>query len=510
MTGWTRVVAATGALIWALTGAAAAQDGRWYRAESPNFVVYGPGDRQVRAAAEALENFDATLRMLLSVQAPAAENKLDIYLVDNLDGLREVSPRLGNDVAGFYLPTSEYVAAFAIQDTAYGVVRRQILFHEYAHHFMLHYARRAYPRWYVEGWAEWVSTTEFRGRTAQVGRPSETRAQTLQAMGFMPMANFLAPERVERDARISTQQFYAQSWFAATYIGGRSDYVTGLNRYVNALSRGDDPITSFEPSFGVAPDQFASEMRMNLSRPVRVGQVALPGELPTISVTRLPRSADRLLLMTARLRFENDPQDARAAFATAVEAEASRFPDAAIAQRAAARAALWREDTAAARTRLAPVLAADENDVEARFLMGKSYLADARAAADPVQIDAAVRESRRQFVRAFRVDPNHFATLFNYATTFLTSQPMDEQNLNVLARAAELAPQADHIRMTLANELIHSERYDDAIVTLRPLMYAPHGGSYADRARVMTEAARRREAPPPWDESQAEEGDSGD
>ena len=52
------------AIACALSSAASAQDGRWWRAESANFIVYGDvNEEQVRNAIVALEDFDATLRV---------------------------------------------------------------------------------------------------------------------------------------------------------------------------------------------------------------------------------------------------------------------------------------------------------------------------------------------------------------------------------------------------------------------------------------------------------------
>ena len=38
---------------------------------------------------------------------------------------------------------------------------KSVLFHEYAHHFMLHHFPAAYPAWYVEGFAEFFSVVAF-------------------------------------------------------------------------------------------------------------------------------------------------------------------------------------------------------------------------------------------------------------------------------------------------------------------------------------------------------------
>ncbi len=75
---------------------------------------------------------------------------------------------------------------------------------------------------------------------------------------------------------------------------------------------------------------------------------------------------------------------------------------------------------------------------------------------------------------------------------------MSDEQLDVLGRALELAPQADHIRLLLARELIRSEDYDNAAALLRPVLYAPHGGDQSAYARWLFDAARLR-APPSGD-----------
>lgn len=72
----------------ALTGAASAQDGRWWRAESANFIVYGDlNEQQVRNAAQSLEDFDLVLRALTRLESRENQNKLEVFLVRNLRGL---------------------------------------------------------------------------------------------------------------------------------------------------------------------------------------------------------------------------------------------------------------------------------------------------------------------------------------------------------------------------------------------------------------------------------------
>jgi hypothetical protein len=187
---------------------AAAQDGVWRRAESEHFIVFSRGsERSLRDATQQLEQFRDLLRELTRARAPSSPVKLPVYLLDDQRALRVVRPDVPEQVAGFYTYRPEFVGAFAIHDNAgwEGGVQ-QILFHEYAHHFMMQYFTTTYPAWYVEGFAEYVSTVEFaRGRT-NVGQPSAMRATTLLGLGMrlLPTEMMLAPPEVRTERQDQT------------------------------------------------------------------------------------------------------------------------------------------------------------------------------------------------------------------------------------------------------------------------------------------------------------------
>ncbi len=495
------VVAA--ALTMVCASAAWAQDGRWWRAESPQFIVYGDGgERQVRDAARALEDFDTVLRILTNPQTAPSANKLEIYLVRNQSGLREVSPRLGEDVYGFYSAGMEQIAAFVVDDRDMGGVRNQLLFHEYAHHFMLHYFPHAYPRWYVEGWAEFVSTTEFRVREARVGQSSEMRAPWLQA-DLLPIEHLLRPERYARTTEFE-MRFYALSWLAAIYLSNTPERQRGLVRYVAALSDGADPMEAFEPAFGITPEAFERELRSFRRGRISILGIALPEARAEVTVTRLPIAADDLLLPLARLRREGSFVD-EGDFTAQVERLAQRHAGAPMAQIALARAAMAREDYPAARTTLEAMLASGSDDAEARYLLANTMLLNARDIEDYAEARTIIAEARRQLVAGFRAHPDHYPTLYLYAMTFSGGpDPLTEAQLNVLDRALDLAPQSADIRLNFARELMRASEFETAELVLQPLIYAPHHPSAAQRARILVEAARNRAQPPRFIESREE------
>ena len=99
---WARLFALFIAIA-ALAAPAHAQDGRWLRAESDNFIVYGlMNESQVRQATQSLEDIDRTLRLITNAPRATAQTKLEVYLVRSVDDLRVVWPGMPQDYAGFY------------------------------------------------------------------------------------------------------------------------------------------------------------------------------------------------------------------------------------------------------------------------------------------------------------------------------------------------------------------------------------------------------------------------
>ena len=143
----------------------AAASAEWLRAETDRFIVYGQGkETRVRNLAVRLSVFDAVLRLTHPTAPKVQPRKLEVYIIDSQRDLRRVAPLNGANTVGFYSASAQ--ATFAVAyDGAVGIDGDEVLFHEYAHAFMLENFPAAYPGWFVEGWAEYFMTTKVTPRT---------------------------------------------------------------------------------------------------------------------------------------------------------------------------------------------------------------------------------------------------------------------------------------------------------------------------------------------------------
>jgi hypothetical protein len=482
----------------------ASAQSRWLRAESAHFIAYSrSGEAALRQDVEELERFDATLRQLTQNNAGPSENKLEIYLLRNHDDLEQVWPSVSRDVLGFYHAAPEQIAAFSTARNQ-GLDPRTVLFHEYAHHFMLQYFADAYPGWFTEGFAEYVSTADLNNRRSRLGGYEIGRTQPLYSLSWANLADILDPSR-EGARRVPSHMFYSQSWLMVHYILSSQERKRALSRYFNAVQGGADRIAAFEDAFGMSADAWQRQLRGYLTSGITLQDFPPAQADLSMQITSLPESANDLLLPMARAR-RPVPDDERVELAERLIAAASRYPDDAYAQYARARAELVRNQPAAARPILEAVIAANANDSEANYLMGMTYIREAEA--DGLEDEARLqilRRGRTYFARAFRIDPNHVPTLYYYVRTFPV--PMEDSTLEVLLRAQELAPQVHEISFATATALMLAHAHAQAVPMLQAIAYDGHGGSLRRHALITLEAALRGEDPPPPPPPEEEEAE---
>ncbi len=465
--------------------------GRFKRAESAHFTVTGDmSEARLRDATESLESFDALLRTLLQPTTPPSAYKLEIYLFPNEQDFRAVWPAAEDSYAGFYTASPELIAAFALYNQgSMGLFATEVLYHEYAHHFMLHHFADAYPAFFVEGFAEFVQTAEVTRDTIRVGAGG-MRLSTLEG-GWLSIERLLAPDdRSRRDSR-----FYAQSWLATHYLINNQTRMQSFQRYLTALEEGGDPIASFQPAFGITPAQFQNELRVYMRN--MQGFVIPRGDVPDsqISITILPDSADDLL--TWDLRMRREPAGAeRHEDVERIARIAARYPGDTYAQSVLAGGEIWRLQFARAREILEPLIAANPDDAQAQYLMGLSYIIEAQQN-ERADFATIAPRSRRYFARVTRIDPNHAPSLFFYATSYMGgSEPMPDNAIDALIQAHLLAPQVVGISLNTAQVLVNLGMNAEAIPILRSVLGSSHGGNYTDYARQLLNQALGIEGAP--------------
>jgi hypothetical protein len=308
-------------------------------------------------------------------------------------------------------------------------------------------------------------------------------------MRWLPLERVLF-EAADIDSPEARSRFYAQSWLLTHYFFDDPARVAQLGTYMAALNRGDVPREAFAAAFGKTPAEMQRDVvsyaysRIAFRRMDR----ASVARTPTITITRLPPSANDLLLAEGALRIGRGDR----ALLDRIRRAAARHEDD-YAKRVLAHAEILYGDAEAGERLIESLLAASPDDAELLYLRGMRHLIAGQR--DEAARTERFRQARPWFVRAHRADPNHFPTLYRYAETFIVEPNFtSENNAEILLLAHSLAPQVAQIRMAAASMLLARGEFDLAERIARPLAGTAHEGPLAVAARALMAKARARDS----------------
>jgi hypothetical protein len=477
-------------LVFALSGAISTANAaaKWLRADTHNFIIYSSGDkRQTQQLAENVERFDALMRLRTNIQREENPNRLTIYmLADSGDVARIMGDKSGM-IAGIYLPRSDGSFTITNRERANSQLElsgNTVLFHEYAHHFMFRYYNAAYPSWYIEGFAEYVSTATFKPNGEwMLGRPAYHRAFGLLETRPVPIEALLFGRASNTDAAAG-DAFYGRAWLFVHMLMMDPPWKGKMTRYMELVGGGKPPREAAVEAFGdlkeldKALDKYLARSKVSVISSTRA--VAVDGP---IALTELDPLNSQLVALNLKRRVGSEPLKTRDLLR-------------ALSAQAPGNAEVWFE-LAQAELELS-----QSSDTDAGKVAGATA-ADAAVeralAIDPDHVRANVFKARRLFTK-LQDAGNFTATPWRDARNFLlranAKANLDPEPLlawyesfemqgkeppknaaDGLALAFNLAPEASDLRVKYAFDLVRQNNYDAAIGLLEILAYDPHGGT---------------------------------
>jgi len=471
---------------------------QWKRATSDNFVVYSNGsEKTLREFTAKIETFDSLLRMASALKAPPAPKRLEIYLLRDANSVARLLGKGGRNIAGFYTPRlAGAIAVVPRTESAdkYNLDGETVLFHEYAHHFMMQYFPSAYPRWYMEGFAEFYSTAEVDDKGgASIGKIAFHRAYGLLVSTPFPLARLLSDRPGVKDAE-EGNAYYGRAWLLAHMLTFSEKRKGQLTTYLNAFAAGVPAEKAAEDAFGPLR-ALEKELSAYVKRPMQYRNFSgLDTKAAKIIVDPLDPALDALFI--DRLNLLTDvTKDEQPRFVSSVRKTAARFPDNPYAIDMLVEAALLEGKVEEANA-LNDKLIALKPDFAPALLRKAEAMADkANEAKDPA---AHWKTIRALIVKANRLNNDDTTALFRYYESY-TREGVDPTKAAVdgLLRTFELAPQLGMVRLALAQQFIRSNELKMARNVLMPIAYAPHGGEGAETALKMIADIDGKTAPVP-------------
>ena len=321
----------------ALAGASPAMGGE-VRVESENIVLYGEVNETL--AEDFVRRMEIYRRMIFALagqdNAPPDAERLTIHAFRKGAVLRKFAGR--DDIGGVYTDSQEgpIFLTPVMKGRISGAQSNKIALHEYSHHVLHGLVSDAFPRWYDEGFAEYLSTLEIEDDRISIGSPNADSARHYShAMGWLdPRIVLKSVHRYprfdgsRRTRSVARNQFYAQSWLYVHMLQSTPELGRRLPEYLAALKRGVPPIRAFEEGFGLSVDEFHAKADAYWkNNAFEVVAFEPQGDFMNVDVSVTPISAAELnrAQVSAQMAFLNDEN--RKSLAKRTAKAAKDFPN---------------------------------------------------------------------------------------------------------------------------------------------------------------------------------------
>jgi hypothetical protein len=496
---------------------------KWKEAESDHFLIYSDGDEKyLGKLAGRLEAVHYLLKAATGMQEPANHSivKVKVFAVGDVADVRRLIGDPQSPAAGYY--DAQLAGALSVIPRDAGssgsFSAELILFHEYAHHFMLQYQAAVYPAWYVEGFAEIVGTASFeRPGVITYGKAAKHRESELRYSRRYPAAKMVDGSFV-KEKRGAEGWEYGDAWALSHYLTFSEKRKGQLGAYLRAINSGQ-PFAEAAKVFGnlndltrevniyidggsfpyKTPTLPAEVQKAPAIRPLTIAQAefledqVVMERLATIStreeydVWAKRREKEGKPLKKDYDSYYKEESEARSKWMEGLNARVARFANDPSAWAVKAHAECMAKDFAACQTSADRALALDPNSWEAQMRKGQALIGLAKEGPEAGRA-ASAKEGRKWVLKANASNPPAHEPLLYYYQSFAAEGKRAPDNaLQSLQQVVDTIPQIGSTRLTLGGELAARKQWAAARKTLAPLAFSPHESNEQAAAQAMLE-----------------------
>jgi hypothetical protein len=503
---------------------------KWKVAESDHFQIYSTSDdKYLTKLSGRLEAVHYLLKIATRAQEPADGKRLKVkvYAVDDIADVRRLIGNPQSAAAGYYDP--QLAGAISVIPRKSGndgsFSGELILFHEYAHHFMLQYQPAAYPAWYVEGFAEIIGTASFeKPGMITYGKAAKHREAEMRYTNRYPAAK-MVDGRYAKEKRSAENWGYDDAWALAHYLTFSEERKGQLGAYLNAINAGQ--------SFAEAAKVFGDLNRLSRDLNVYIDNGTVPYKTPVLppEVMKAPDirgvtiaeaefidpkiEMERVTRISTKEEYDawaklqeklerpvkktfdeyyKEEVDNRDKWMKALNAKVARLPNDVISWTVKAQAECMAKDYSSCQTSADRALALQPENWEGMLRKGQALIGLAKAAPEADR-KALVKQGRSWVLKANAINSAAHEPLLQYYESFAAEgKQAPEDAIASLAQVVDTIPQIDQTRLTLGKELIARGLFPLARKRLAPLAYSPHESVEQATALALLEGLDGKEA----------------
>jgi len=300
-------------LILVLTGPTYADllDEDWLELKSNHFTMYSTlSEKKSREVMLNLEAFRRATLALTNIRQAKPRVKTQIYLVKKSE-LSDLN--VSRRIAGYIRPGVSQNTILVSHSPSFDGTT--VIYHEYVHFLLRNHSGQRYPRWYDEGFAEYLASVKTTDKHFQIGYLAEHRASSFSGGEWLHVRDVIRPTKISQWSPRKQAQFYANAWLLVHFLSNSPEFKSrmgaSLEAYLQLENQGVDSIEAFEQAFGISVGQ----LNAKLKRYVRRGRASATQYdknllLTGVHVAVNPMAKERAALKLAEFFIEARDSDA--------------------------------------------------------------------------------------------------------------------------------------------------------------------------------------------------------
>ena len=238
--------------------------------KSKNFILMGDvSEREGKRLIKDLEIFRLSLFKMLKLEPEPEKVPVQIFA---LKSKTQFQSFVKNTTVGGVYKKGRNGPMFVLDAQGgfkEGDFARKVALHEYVHHLLHTYTNQKFPRWYDEGYANFLANFKIKKGKFIIGAPDSNYAWYLNNAGWMSMDVMIGSVNqypfqsgsTKSSQRDLQSAFYAQSWLAVTYLQTHPDYGRKSADYLRRVNNGENSLKAFNASFNQTPEEFGEILK---------------------------------------------------------------------------------------------------------------------------------------------------------------------------------------------------------------------------------------------------------
>jgi len=480
------VVLVLGMLIVAVNPASGKEleDRKWIEVRTPNFHIRSAlSEKSTVELARYLETFRVAVSLVTNISRVDSPIPTEIYALKRQGDLKLLGIE-SSSVAGIFSPGLR--RNIIVIRNAYGKEEIHLIMHEYVHFLTRNHGSLNYPKWYDEGFAEYLGASRMRSGNFEIGVVPDGRRGSLAYSRWIPLREILAPTNYDKWNRERKAMFYAEAWALVHFLQNRPDHSASfrqdLGRYIELIESGMGDISAFEEAFAITAYDLNKQVKRYLeSSSLLAFQIKLDDLIPDFEPDVISLSREQVSLGLAQAALRLGEYDSAERWFTIATTDETTRPQA---EAGLGDLLKFGDEFEAAQPYFERAIALAPDDPYIQLDLAEYWHDRASDSDDPAARATYITRARTHYVEAWRLDDTMPETYTLYAQTFLMEEQRYDFAVELLEQAESILPSNITVRRMLAEAYMGAGRTEEAIAAARSVLAWSHNESAAaNRAR---------------------------